>query len=42
MRALILIACCLFMAFMAMFYSGGMTEAYAAIGAVGSLLLTIK
>jgi hypothetical protein len=30
------------MAFMAMFQTGGMTHAYAAVAAVGSLLLSVK
>ena len=42
MRALLLIACFLFIAFMAMLQTGGMTHAYAAVGAAGSLLLTLK
>ena len=42
MRALLLIACFLFIAFMAMFQTGGMTHAYAAMAAVGSLMLSLK
>lgn len=42
MRALLLIACFLFVAFMATFETGGMTHAYAAIAAAGSLLLSLK
>jgi hypothetical protein len=42
MRALLLIACFLFIAFMAMFQTGGMTHAYAAMAAAGSLLLSLK
>ena len=42
MRPLLLIACFLFIAFMAVFQTGGMTHAYAALAAVGSLLLTLK
>ena len=42
MRALLLIACFLFIAFMAMFETGGMTHLYAAGAAAGSLLLSLK
>jgi hypothetical protein len=44
MRALVLIACGLFMAFMALFFTeyASVPHTYAAIGAVGSLLLTLK
>ena len=42
MRALLLIACFLFAAFMVVFETGGMTHAYAAMAAVGSLLLSLK
>jgi hypothetical protein len=42
MRALVLIGCFLLMAFMAMFETGGVTHAYAAIAAAGSLLLSLK
>jgi hypothetical protein len=42
MRPLILIGCFLLAAFMALFETGGMTHAYAAGAAVGSLLLTLK
>ena len=42
MRALLLIACFLFIAFMAMFETGGMTHGYAVGAAVGSLLLSLK
>ena len=42
MRSIVLIACFLFMAFMAMFYVDGVPDAYAALAAVGSLLLTLK
>jgi hypothetical protein len=42
MRTLLLIACFLFIAFMAMFQTGGMTHAYAAMAAVGTLMLSLK
>lgn len=42
MRPLLLIACFLFIAFMALFETGGMTHAYAALAAAGSLLLSLK
>lgn len=42
MRALLLIACFLFIAFMAVFETGGMTHLYAAGAAAGSLLLSLK
>jgi hypothetical protein len=42
MKALLLIGCGLFMAFMAFFQTGGMTHAYAAIGAVGAMLLSLR
>jgi len=42
MRSLLLIACCLFIGFMAVFQTGGMTHAYAALAAAGSLLLSLK
>ena len=44
MRALVLIGCFLLTAFMALFETGmgGMTHAYAAGAAVGSLLLSLK
>ena len=42
MRALVLIGCFLLTAFFALFETGGMTHAYAAGAAVGSLLLTLK
>jgi len=42
MRPLVLIGCFLLIAFMAAFETGGMTHAYAALAAVGSLLLSLK
>jgi hypothetical protein len=42
MRALVLIGCFLLMAFMAIYQTGGMTHTYAALAAVGSLLLSLK
>jgi hypothetical protein len=42
MRALLLIASFLVIAFMALFETGGMTHAYAAMAAAGSLLLSLK
>ncbi len=42
MRALILIACALFLGFMATFETQGFTHAYAAAAAVGSLLLSLR
>jgi energy-converting hydrogenase Eha subunit C len=44
MRALVLIGCGLFMAFIALFYTdyAVVPHTYAAIGALGSLLLTLK
>ena len=42
MRPLILIACFLFLAFSALFYVDGVPHAYAAVAAVGSLLLSLK
>jgi hypothetical protein len=42
MKAIILIGCALFLGFMAAFQTGGMTHAYAAVAAAGSLLLTLK
>ncbi len=42
MRPLVLIGCFLLMAFMAIYEAGGMAGTYAAIAAVGSLLLSLK
>ena len=44
MRALLLIGCFLVAAFMALYGTGvgGMTHAYAALAAAGSLLLSLK
>ena len=42
MRALILIACALFLGFMAAFQTDGLTHTYAAVAAAGSLLLSLK
>jgi hypothetical protein len=42
MRPMVLIACSLFMGFMALFYVDGVPDAYAALAAVGSLLLSLK
>ena len=42
MRALLLIACFLFLAFMALFQTSGVTDTYAALAAAGSLLLSLK
>ena len=42
MKALILIACALFLGFMAAFYTDGAAHVYAALAAAGSLLLTLK
>jgi len=42
MKALILIACALFLGFMAAFYTDGAAHVYAGLAAAGSLLLTLK
>jgi hypothetical protein len=42
MRVLILIAAALFLGYMTSFQTGGVTHAYAAIVAAGSLLLSLK
>ena len=42
MRAFILIGCALFLGFMAMFQTDGLTHTYAAVAAAGSLLLSLK
>jgi len=42
MRSLVLLSCFLILGFMAMFYVDGVPNAYAAIAAVGSLLLCLK
>ena len=42
MRPVVLIACFLFLAFMALFQTEGITHTYAALAAGGSLLLSLK
>jgi hypothetical protein len=42
MRALLLIGCFLLMAFAALYQTGGMAHSFAALGAAGSLLLSLK
>jgi hypothetical protein len=42
MRPLLLIACALFLGYMATFQTEGLTHTYAAIAAAGSLLLSLK
>ena len=42
MRTLLLLSCFLFLGFMAMFYVDGVPDTYAALAAVGSLLLSLK
>ena len=42
MRAFLLIACALFLGYMAMFQTEGLTHTYAAIAAAGSLLLSLR
>ncbi len=42
MRALVLLSCFLVLGFMALFYVDGVPDAYAALAAVGSLLLSLK
>jgi hypothetical protein len=42
MRALILIAASLFLGYMAMYQTQGLTHAYAAAVAAGSLLLSLR
>ena len=39
---MVLIACFLFLGFMALFYVDGVPDTYAALAAVGSLLLSLK
>jgi hypothetical protein len=42
MRPLVLIACFLFLGFMALFHVDGVPHAYAALAAAGSLLLSLR
>jgi hypothetical protein len=42
MRALILIACAVFLGYMASFQTGGMTHAYSAAVAAGALVLSFR
>ena len=42
MRALILISCALFLGYMAMYQTDGVTHGYAAVAAAGSLLLSLR